>query len=299
MTLNTAQHVSNTSTFCVVLQAHLSTVYGGRSKVNNGTPRSMSKPPPWANLDPRVLSPIPNTKQREARWDDKFFKGNCLLRDEERFSQRCNNSASRLTSSGNRRRPASAGVRRTGHEADSSISHHKTNTAINVRRQQRRPSSANVRGREAGNTTADDVGSSSGGDGRGGCERKRDTRLCPTDDTVRGGIRRSSCYPSNNNVGGRGGGDNSIPRITTVTRHHHGSSLVESSSNGNTGYLPEERQIIDGDYTLNDKQETAFRTFVTMLADFDTSSAVRIVEDTFREAQVATGLQDFTGCGED
>lgn len=258
----------------------------------------MSKPPPWANVDPRVLSPIPNTKQREARWDDKFFKGNCLVRDEERFSQRCNNSASRSTSSsGNRRRPASAGVRRTGHEADSSTSHHQTNTAINVRRQQRRPSSANVRGREAGNTTADDVGSS-GGDGRGGCERKRDTRLCPTDDTVKGEMRRSSGYPSNNNVGGRGGGGSGIPRITTVTRHH-GSSLVESSSNSNTGYLSEEQQIIDEAYTLNDKQETAFRTFVAMLADFDTSSAVKIVEDTFREAQVATGLQDFTGCGED
>ncbi|CAN0571813.1 unnamed protein product, partial [Ectocarpus sp. 12 AP-2014] len=66
-----------------------------------------------------------------------------------------------------------------------------------------------------------------------------------------------------------------------------------------SAYSVEEREILAGDYRLNDEQESTFREFVTMLVDFDTCSTVQILDDVFREAQLATGLQDFTGCGSD
>lgn len=60
----------------------------------------------------------------------------------------------------------------------------------------------------------------------------------------------------------------------------------------------EERELLNVDYELDEEQKAVFGSFVGMLTSFDTCSMMSIIEDTFREAQSATGLQHFTGCGD-
>ena len=58
-------------------------------------------------------------------------------------------------------------------------------------------------------------------------------------------------------------------------------------------------EILSGGYNLDDNQESVFREFVALLVDFDSSSAADILRDAFHEAQLASGLHNFTGCGPD
>lgn len=240
-------------------QAHLSDVYWGRSKVNNSTPRSVSNPPPWANLDPRVLSPIPDKKKREAQWDDKFFQGNSLGQ----------NGGGRGPSVRplRRKRPASAGAIRGQQEATSAMvaSQGERGEVIGGARKQQarvkiRPSSADDRGRN---------------DVAGHTARRRDTNHA---DEFAANRQRRPQYEA----GGCGGG-------------------VDVANRGESGifYSPEEVDILAGGYRLNKRQESTFRDFVAMLVDFDACSVVHILDDAFREAQLATGLQDYTGYGAD
>lgn len=208
-------------------QAHLSEVYRSRSKVNNDTPRSVAQPPPWANLDPRVLSPIPNKKKREARWDSSFAYGDHRPAGEGRGISGSRRSATTTT----RRRPASAGARQ-GHD---DMNNFHRGAASGCRRRSSRPVSATVRGRDARNWGGLDV---------------------------------------TNGVGGENVPDGG--RLST-----------------------EGRDDLDTDYVLDEEQRTVFDAFVDMLTKFDTCSMVAIIDNSFREAQLTTGLQNFSGCGDD
>lgn len=243
-------------------QAHLSDVYGGQSKVNNSTPRSVATPPPWANLDPRVLSPIPDKKKREARWDDKFFRGNPLQSGTRSSERTPVPGRSGLTTS--RRRPASAGVRK-GDESSTAIN--------NTGRLRGRPSSANVRGRETHNGG---TRHSSGGE--------------PNDLRYVDGATIRRPRPSGDEPGNTSGGMDSA---------RGGFARRGNGNGGSNTFSPDEIRIITGEYQLDQKQEATYRAFVSMLVDFDTCIAFRVIDDAFREAMVATGLQDFTGCGEE
>lgn len=234
-------------------------MYGGRSKVNNCTPRSVSNPPPWANLDPRVLSPIPDKRKREARWDNHFSRENCLWKD-NRSAERCFGSGSRSTTA--RRRPASAGVRK-GAEATSAL---HANDGVRLRG---RPSSANVRGREVYNGKGDIIDDI----------RRNDARRLGV------ASRRRRLNDDSRSVGGGG----NFPREDNAAK-------TDCTIHDNGVYSLEERDIMNGAYKLDEKQESTFRDFVAMLVDFDTCRAVNIINDAFRQAQLATGLQDFTGC---
>lgn len=268
-------------------QAHLSDVYWGRSQVNNNTPRSMANPPPWANLDPRVLSPISDKKKREAHWDDKFFRGDCLRRNER-------GNVSKTTSTALRRRPASAGVRREQQEEATSANnagHGNGNgrRCVNKlkRRVNSRPSSANVRGRAEVYTG---VGTSTT------TRRDETNRLTTFAANWRGGsgVDGVSDFYTGSSVGV---GD--LLRREATSRR--GSTNINNDNSGkNSGaFSVEEREILAGGYRLNSRQAATLRDFVAMLVDFDTCSTVHILDDVFREAQLATGLQDFTGCGAD
>lgn len=260
--------------------------------MNNNTPRSMTNPPPWANLDPRVLSPIPDKKKREAHWDDNFFRGNCLQRSDIGTGSKTNVTAPR-------KRPASAGVRRGKQEATSAKNpgHGDGNSSISrggankLRRGVKcRPSSANVRGR--GEAYARGSGSSTTT-----TRRDETTHFTAFAANERLGSRAgdASDYHACSSVGGGGG---FLRRNTT---NGGGSTTTNKDNSGkNSGaYSVEEREILSGGYRLNSRQEATFREFVAMLVDFDTCSTVNILDDVFREAQLATGLQDFTGCGAD
>lgn len=228
----------------------MSEVYRGRSKVKNDTPRSVAKPPPWANLDPRVLSPIPNKKKREARWDKHFAFGSGLQREVTPSSVEApgTSRSRRLTTTAIRRRPASAGVR-GGH--NNSI-HLHGEAAPTCRSWGSRPVSATVRGRETPNWDGSDTAGSSTG--------RLNKAICPTAASPGGGVT------------------------------NRGSSRQLSM---------EERDVLDAEYVLDEEQKTVVGSFVDMLTSFDTCSMISIIEDTFREAQSATGLHDFTGCGDD
>lgn len=269
-------------------QAHLSDVYWGRSKVNNNTPRSMTNPPPWANLDPRVLSPIPDKKKRETHWDDSFFRGNCLQRNEIGTGSKANTTTLR-------KRPASAGVRRGKQEATSAknAGHGDGNSsnrggANKLRRGVKsRPSSANVRGR----------GEAYAGSGSSTTTRRDEAaRFTAFAANGRRGSRAGGMldYHACSSVGGGGG----LLRRNT-TDGGGSTNNVDNSGTNSGAYSVEEREILAGGYRLNSRQEATFREFVAMLVDFDTCSTVNILDDVFREAQLATGLQDFTGCGAD
>lgn len=235
--------------------------------MNNDTPRSVTNPPPWANLDPRVLSPIPDKKKREACWDDSFPRGKCLQREEIRGSSK---------PSAIRKRPASAGVRRGRQEPPSANSTDCCNSDIGgAKRLQRgvksRPLSAKVRGSDA---------ACGGGGNSDSITKRSDTSALEGSgfDGNSGQLRGGSAHGSRKTILG---GDNG---------RNHGKS--------SGGFATEERDILAGSYSLNESQKTTFREFVAMLVDFDTCSMVRILDDVFRETHFATGLQDFTGCGE-
>lgn len=243
-------------------------MYWGKSKVNNDTPRSVTNPPPWANLDPRVLSPIPDKKKREACWDDSFPHGNCLQLKEVRTTSK---------PAAVRKRPASAGIRRRHHEPESANNMVRGTSGGGGGRQlqggvKSRPSSADVRLRDAA---------------YGGVGNSEPTRRSDTSTQRASGVDGTSGY------------------------HARGCSLRSSGCNvpggekGRSGkgkacgaFSTEEKEILAGGYRLNASQEATFREFVAMLVDFDTCSMVHILDDVFRETQLATGLQDFTGCGE-
>ncbi|CAM9299335.1 unnamed protein product, partial [Discosporangium mesarthrocarpum] len=101
---------------------HLNEVIRGRSKLDNKLPRTVETPPPWATVDPSLLSPIPNAKEREARWNQKFFLERSLDGQDTKKRLDCRPRP--------RQRPASAGVRKLPDEA----------------RFRERPSSATLRG---------------------------------------------------------------------------------------------------------------------------------------------------------
>lgn len=249
-------------------QAHLSDVYAGRSKVNNDTPRSVSNPPPWANLDRRVLSPIPDKKRREDHWNNDFSSGRCL-EDEPRSGGRYPHAISSGRPGGTRPRPASAGVRRSNDHAGTA------NRREGNAKTGGRPMSANVRGRDASDGYSDGfVGERNAADLCGGAASGRRRRR-PSD--------RSEFCP------GRG---ESLLRENVAKR----GGVVHRR---NSIYSPEDREILDGGYKLDDNQESVFRKFVTMLVDFDSCIAADILRDAFREAQLANGLHNFTGCDAD
>lgn len=254
-------------------QAHLSGVYLGKSRVNNDVPKSLMNPPPWANLDPRVLSPIPDKKKREACWDDSFARGSCLQRKEVPGGPKPTVV---------RKRPASAGIRR-GHQE---------------------PPSANIM--ERGNR---------GNRGNGGAKQPQGgTKSRPSFANAPG--RDAACGNVGNSDTTRRSSDADVQRSSGVYGalgfHARGCSSRRSDSSASGGdngsnnrrkscgaFSAEEKEILAGSYRLNERQEATFRDFVAMLVDFDTCSMVRIIDDVFRETQLATGLQDFTGCGED
>lgn len=251
--------------------------------MNNNTPRSMTNPPPWANLDPRVLSPIRDKKKREAHWDDKFFRGNCLKRNVVGGGPK--------TITTLRKRPASAGVRRGQQEGTGgrNAGHGDgSNSRGGVNKLQRgvksRPSSANVSGR----------GEAYPGGGSSTATARRDE------------TNRFTAFAAN---GRRGSGADDIPDYHHACNSVGGGGLLRrkitnrvgstNNNNDSAACSVEEREILAGGYRLNSRQEATFREFVAMLVDFDTCSTVHILDDAFREAQLATGLQDFTGCGAD
>lgn len=259
----------NFSTLPLPTQAHLSDVYWGKSKVNNETPRSVTNPPPWANLDPRVLSPIPDKKKREACWDDSFPLGNCLQPKEARRSSK---------PAAVRKRPASAGVRR-GHQESPSANnmvHGNSSGSGDVKKLQGgvkgRPSSADVRRRDS---AYDNIGN--------GYTTSRGDTITQRVPGVDGTSGYSAPGCSSRDSGSRTSG---------------GDKGRSNQGRGSGAFSTEEREILAGGYRLNASQESTFRDFVAMLVDFDTCSMVRILDDVFRETQLATGLQDFTGCGE-
>lgn len=246
----------------------MSDVYWGTSKVNNDTPRSVTNPPPWANLDPRVLSPIPDKKKREACWDDTFSRGNCLQPREVRRS-------SKLAAT--RKRPASAGVRR-GHQEPpnaNNMVHGNSGRGGAAPFQggaKNRPSSADVCGRGAAYGSVDNSDTITRSDTNA---QRGSGVLGPSGYPSRGSFSRES----SGNISGEDDG-----------RNYHRKSCCTFST--------EEREILTGGYRLNDSQEATFREFVAMMVDFDTCTMVHILGDVFRETQLATGLQNFTGCGE-
>ena len=254
------------------LQAHLCDVYWGKSKVNNNTPRSVTNPPPWANLDPRVLSPIPDKKTREARWDESFSHGNYLQRTEVKATSL-------------RKRPASAGVRRR--QQEQTITHHGKSSDDGVNNLQggarRRPSSANERGRDVayGGGGGGSSGASRCGNPSGARDSEVEQRRARFNSACGGVVGFSDGLEEGQHTGqGRKTGENSCGKRSSV-------------------YSTEEKEILAGGYRLTDRQEATFREFVAMLVDFDTCSTVCILGDAFREAQLATGLHNFTGCGAD
>lgn len=220
------------------------------------------RPPPWANLDPRVLSPIPNTKKREAQWDDTFaygpqldFSATATGRDTSRSSQVAKTNA--------RRRPASAGIRRG--DADDEIRHR--GSAASTRRSGGRPSSATVFGRETR-----DLEESGVVIGRAG--------------------RRSTTTYSDATEGQANADGNFACDVEGV--------VGDVYPDGDRGELSlEEKELVQGGYTLDEEQRKVVRSFIQILVGFDTCSMMSIIDDAFREAQSATGLQDFTGCGDE
>ena len=165
-----------------------------------------------------------------------------------------------------RQRPASAGVR-WSNEVDSRFS--------GAARQGKRSSSANARGRNIyGKHNGDDYGGMRNNLGwfqEGATSTRRGTSSGERDDRPGEGYRRRF-YGHRRKSGGSGG-------------------VLHQSQ--------EERNIAEGTYTLDETQKATFRTFVAMLVDFDTCIAAQILDDAFIEAQLASGLQDFTGYVDD
>ena len=248
-------------------------MYAGRSKVNNGTPRSVSNPPPWANLDPRVLSPIPNKKKREANWNNTFSSEKFCLQDGVRptAGRYSHVVSSGRPKSGSRPRPASAGVRRgNGNDGTTNRRDGNAKTARGAR-----PMSANVRGREP---------SQGQSDGWGG---ERDA----ADYTVGEASGRRRRHPSDGSEFYPGGGGGNIPRENVENLR---GGLTRRNRDG--VFSAEDMEILSGGYSLDDSQEAVFRKFVLLLVDFDSYSAADILRDAFCEAQLASGLHNFTGC---
>lgn len=217
----------------------------------------MKKPPPWANLDRRVLSPIPDKAHREALWDDNFIHSNSHMNRAQ---------AMRISfPDSQKRRPASAGVQRSkGVGLPDSDAVRRAN----------RPLSANVRGR---NIYGDKRGSSYFG--------VKDKLRWVNEDATKtrwGNPSSKTCGRREQSYG------------TREDRQSRASHVTSDELK-----LSRQKTIAEGTYMLDETQETTFRAFVAMLVDFDTFSAVRILDDAFLEAQLASGLQDFTGCGDD
>lgn len=253
-------------------------MYWGRSKVNNNTPRSVTNPPPWANLDPRVLSPIPDKKKREDRWDGSFFRGNSLQR----------NSNGGSSGAVRRVRPASAGARRRQHD--------ETRGGSILRSQEsrkRRPASARERDRGGAYESGRKSGGIGDGDSDAATARNNQNRP-PAFGAIRqrGPAEDHACCSAGVSEGG-----GNLAR--EKNKQAGGGTGNNNRGSSRSACFVEEREILAGGYRLNDEQESTFREFVTMLVDFDTCSTVQILDDVFREAQLATGLQDFTGCGSD
>jgi len=221
---------------------------------------------------------IPDKKKREARWDESFFRGNCLQRNEVK------------TNTTLRKRPASAGVRRGQQELANT--HHGISSDDRLKQSEggvrRRPSSANERGRHL----------AYGGGGGGGCGGSLsgcgDTSARRDTEVGRIPQRRGRDGGALGGVGDLSGGPQG--RQDKGNGEDHGENNRGERS---TAYSIEEREILAGEYRLSDRQEAIFREFVAMLVDFDTCSTVSILDDVFREAQLATGLHNFTGCGAD
>lgn len=256
-------------------------MYAGRSKVNNNTPRSVSNPPPWANLDLRVLSPIPDKKRREANWDNQFSAGNCCLQNEARPAAGRYSYAvsSGRPKSGARPRPASAGVRR-GNDNVGTLNCRDGNAK---RGRGARPMSADVRGREPSTRESD-----------GCCVGERNAAEYRTVGAASSRRRRHPSDGSDYYPGGDEEGN--VPRKSGVKR---GGGSSHRYINSNSVYSAEDMDILSGGYSLDDNQQSAFRKFVALLVDFDSFNAAVILRDAFREAQLASGLHDFTGCGAD
>lgn len=139
--------------------------------------------------------------------------------------------------------------------------------------------SANVRGREP---------SYRENDGFGG--ERNAAEYC----TVGTASRRRRRHPSDGSEFYPGGGAGSPPR-ESISKQGGGISR----RNRNSVYSAEDVEILSGGYSLDDNQESVFRKFVDLLVDFDSCRAADILRDAFREAQLASGLHDFTGCEAD
>lgn len=250
--------ILQSSSSIVYWQVHLREVYRGRSTLDNNTPISVKKPPPWANLDRRVLSPIPDKEHREALWDDNFIHASSRMNKAQVMRTSFPDSRSNTTE---KRRPASAGVQRSkgvdlpyGDEV----------------RRANRPSSANICGRNIYS------------DKRGGSVKDKLRRI------YEGATKTRWGDSSSQTCGRRWQGYGTREDIQARASHVRSDVLK----------LSRQRNIAEGTYMLDETQETTFRAFVAMLVDFDTFSAIRILDDAFLEAHLASGLQDFSGCGD-
>lgn len=105
--------------------------------------------------------------------------------------------------------------------------------------------------------------------------------------------RRPSCG------GTPGRRENDEPPRKTYRGGLPSDDVAKNGASSNGDLSVEEREIVNGGYTLDCEQKAAFGTFVDMLVNFDTCTMLNIIDDAFREAQSATSLQDFTGCGHD
>lgn len=238
-------------------------VYRGRSTLDNNTPISVKKPPPWANLDRRVLSPIPDKEHREALWDDNFIHPRSHTNKAQVMRISFPDKAQVMSRSNTeKRRPASAGVQRS---QGVGLPYGDAVRRVN------RPSSANICGRNINS------------DKRGGNVKDKLRRVYEGATLTRWGDSSSQTR------GRRGQGYGTREDIQARASHIRSDIMLK---------LSRQRNIAEGTYMLDETQETTFRAFVAMLVNFDTCSAVRILDDAFLEAQLASGLQDFTGCGD-
>jgi hypothetical protein len=101
----------------------------------------------------------------------------------------------------------------------------------------------------------------------------------------------------------------SFSRYNADIQHQHQQQLHQSSSVGQSAVggdapvrfrcddpsMPTEEMMYAGLYRLNEQQHEAYRHFVNMLVEYDTTGQLRIIEDAFKDAQVESLLCNFSG----
>lgn len=157
----------------------------------------------------------------------------------------------------------------------------------------------------------------SAGSARRQHERSSDARathssLTPVRMQSAANLRERSKQHRGHNVAAEGHESLDVLRSSDKTDKRKATGKHDQDQAGGLSYFPTgtvrggdaspsagEDNILDREYRLNAIQQATFRAFVEMLTTFDTYSMIHVVDDAFREAQRATGLQDFTGCGDE